>query len=121
MLFGPMVEGVPAQVLGVRPVRMARGHGHEQRGDVAASGGEDVGDLVRGCAGQQHVYRPYLESACVSCDFGVTRLDHAPEPVAPVHLRRAEHLMHVGDVGPQWGVGVGGVLKTGSTPTSSPM
>jgi len=59
MLFRAVIQGVPAQVFGVRTVGMAPRHRDEQGGDIAATRGENFGDLVRRRAGQFHVnYSP---------------------------------------------------------------
>jgi len=46
-----MVEGVPAQVLGIGTVGVTGRHRDEQRGDVAVAGGEHIGHVVRRCSG----------------------------------------------------------------------
>ena len=46
MLFGSVVERVPAQVLGVATLGMAPRHGDEQRADLAAPRGEHTVDVV---------------------------------------------------------------------------
>lgn len=48
MLLGPMVEGVPAQVLGIVAVWVAPRHGDEQGADVAPPRGEYTLDVVGG-------------------------------------------------------------------------
>ncbi len=46
VLLGSVVEGVPAQVLGVAPVGVAAGHRDEHGADLAPSRGEHSVDVV---------------------------------------------------------------------------
>jgi hypothetical protein len=46
MLFWPVIQRVPTQVFRVGTVGMTPCHGDEQGGDVAAAGGEHIGEFV---------------------------------------------------------------------------
>ena len=52
LLLGPVVEGVPFEVVGVLALRMPRRHRHEDRRHAGPAGGEYVGGIVRRCADQ---------------------------------------------------------------------
>ena len=113
VLLGPVVEGVPSQVVGVGTVGVSGRHGHERGGDAAVAGREDVGDLVGWSAGQPHQRRTsrVVESIVGEFEFGVAGPDHPPETVAPADLGASEHLVHVGDVRPERGVRVRRVVE----------
>ena len=105
MLLGPVVEGVPAQVLGVSALGMTPGHGDEQGADLAAAGSEDTVDLVGRGTGKRHCGPSGMR------DFGMACLDHAPEALSPGHFRPAEYLVHARHVRPQRCVRFGCVLE----------
>ena len=105
MLLGPVVEGVPAQVFGVAPFGVAPRHGHEQGADLASTGSEHTVDFVGRGSWKCQLGPP------VRVDFGVAGGDHPPKALAPGHFRAAEDLVHVGHVGPQRRVCIGGVLE----------